>query len=285
MECSMKIGVVLNQDKGHAINVGEVLIQALNQRSMCHVIFRGDIKDESALSDFAAQCSMLMVVGGDGTIISAMRAAVGYDIPLLGVNAGKKGFLAEVSPEEIPEALAQIQQNECYLEHRLLLNANVYMDQEHLSERNILAVNDFNISRQGHARMIHLVVYVNNELTESFYADGILVSSPTGSTAYALSAGGPIIMPDVSCILMTPVCSHSLHSRPIVTPDHVTIRVSARDPLQDVILTIDGQHSVPVPLGGYVEITQNRHMAKLLRVKKEDYYNRYREKMIHWSMN
>ena len=116
-------------------------------------------------------------------------------------------------------------------------------------------------------------------------ADGILVSSPTGSTAYSLSAGGPIILPGINCILITPVCSHSLHARPMIAPEDVKIKIVAKDQIHDVITTVDGQSLISVPVSGHIEITKSVFKAKFVRFREEDYYTRFWKKIINWSIN
>ena len=162
---------------------------------------------------------------------------------------------------------------------------SIFDSNDNLVDGDIIAVNDFNIARHGYARMIRLDIFINDQLAERFDADGVLVSSPTGSTAYSLSAGGPIILPGIDCILITPVCPHTLHARPMITPENVKIKIIAKDLLHDVITTVDGQSFITVPAMGSIEITKSKYSAKFVRFRKEDYYTRFWKKIINWSIN
>jgi len=279
------IGIVANSTKQKTENIKDELYDRLSNKNIDVKVFQGNIVEANALDEFSSTVDMIFAIGGDGTLLSVLRSCGKKSVPVIGINAGRKGFLAEISTEEIDFAIDKIKTNEYIIEERLMLEAKIFDSDSNLVEEKIVAVNDFNIARHGYARMIRLDVYIDNQLAESFDADGVLVSSPIGSTAYSLSAGGPIILPGIDCILITPVCSHSLHARPMIAPENVKIKIIAKDLLHDVITTVDGQSLISIPLKGYIEITKSHHKAKFVRFRNEDYYTRFWKKIINWSIN
>ena len=278
------VGIVANGSNGKASKIKKELIKKLSAKNIKIKIFGGDIVQADALDDFATTVDVIFAIGGDGTLLSVLRSCGKESVPIIGINAGRKGFLAEISTDEIDFAIDKVLAGEYTIEQRLMLEAKIFDGDDKLIKEDIVAVNDFNIARHGYARMIRLDVYINDQLAESFDADGILISSPIGSTAYSLSAGGPIILPGIDCILITPVCSHSLHARPMIAPDNIKIKIVAKDHLHDVITTVDGQSLISVPVKGYVQITKSDYKAQFVRFRNEDYYTRFWKKIINWSM-
>lgn len=279
------VGIASNRTNDKTNKIRKLLSQKLSDRGIDAQIYEGKIKDADDLDAFSSSVDMIFAIGGDGTILSILRSCAKKHVPIIGINAGRKGFLAEISIDEIDFAIDKILADDFTIEERIMLSANVFDQNDNFIQKDIIAVNDFNIARHGYARMIRLDVYIDNQLAESFDADGVLISSPIGSTAYSLSAGGPIILPGINCILITPVCSHSLHTRPMIASENVSIKIIAKDQLQDVISTIDGQRFISIPLKGYVVITKSNYSAKFVRFRNEDYYTRFRKKIINWSIN
>jgi len=280
-----KVGIVINSGNKKTAVIKQELYSKLLNKNIDTVVYDGDIAHSEALDDFSSSLDLIFAVGGDGTLLSVLRSCGKKGVPVIGINAGRKGFLAEISTEEIDFAIEKIITKSYSIEERLMLEATVMSENGEKVSSDIIAVNDFNVARHGYARMIRLEVYIDDQLTDSFDADGVLVSSPIGSTAYSLSAGGPIILPGIDCILITPVCSHSLHARPMITPDNVKIKIVAKDQLHDVITTIDGQSLISVPIKGYIEITKSKWKARFVRFRNEDYYSRFWKKIINWSIN
>lgn len=279
-----RIGIVANGEKDKTIDIKKNLLTKLVSNNIEPKIYEGKIADADALGKFTASVDLIFAIGGDGTLLSVLRGCGKKSVPTIGINAGRKGFLAEISEEEIDFAIDKIKKGEYTIEERLMLEAKIYDEHDRLVDESIVAVNDFNIARHGYARMIRLDVYIDNQLAERFDADGVLVSSPIGSTAYSLSAGGPIILPGIDCILITPVCSHSLHARPMIAPDNVEIKIVAKDLLHDVVTTVDGQKLISIPAKGNIKITKSKCTAQFIRFRNEDYYTRFWEKIINWSI-
>ena len=180
-----------------------------------------------------AQCDAIIAVGGDGTLLRANALAMQLDLPLLGINIGRVGFLTEVELDQLSHACELLANDTYQIEERMMLEASI---DGHLS----LALNDVVVSRGGYSRLIGMDARVNGELAGHYVADGLIVSTPTGSTGYSLSAGGPLVCPEVECMLLTPICAHSLQHRPIVTSAGQTITIQLTEE-RDAMISIDGQ--------------------------------------------
>ena len=281
----MPIGIVTNGANKKIDKIKDELQKKLSIKKIDFKIYESEIADAKALDEFSAAVNLIFAIGGDGTLLSVLRSCGKKSVPVIGINAGRKGFLAEISADEIDFAIEKIMNNEYTIEDRLMLEAKIFDSTDEMVQEKIIAVNDFNIARHGYARMIRLDIYMDNQLAESFDGDGVLITSPIGSTAYSLSAGGPIILPGIDCILITPVCSHSLHARPMVAPENVKIKVIPKDLLHDVVTTVDGQHLITIPLKGHIEVAKSDYTAKFIRFRNEDYYTRFWKKIINWSIN
>ncbi len=222
---------------------------------------------------------MIIVLGGDGTLLSAARrvADAHADVPIFGVNLGTLGFMAEVTLDELYDSLEKAIAGKLVTEDRIMLTASVVRDGRKLAQYRVL--NDAVINKGALARMMELAVSVNNEKLTTFRADGLIVSTPTGSTAYSLSAGGPIIYPTIHCFLLTPICPHTLSNRPIALPDTVNVAVRLTSQSEDVILTLDGQIGFPLVPDDIVEIRKSRFRMRLIKHPAKNYYDILRSKL------
>ena len=232
-----------------------------------HWVIQDDIKDK-------IDCAI--VIGGDGTLIQASRKLVFDNIPILGVNLGTLGYLTEVEVQNIEDAIEQLIAGEYTIEKRMMLYGKMKA-----SKREI-ALNDIIVSRKGHLRMIELNIYVNGEFLNSYQADGIIISTPTGSTAYSLSAGGPIIEPTAAMILLTPICSHALHKSSIVfsAGDEITIEVGeGRAGNEGVLVSFDGLEGAILDVGEKIVIKRARETAKLMKLSNTSFLEILRAKM------
>ncbi len=232
-----------------------------------------------AEGDLAGRADVLVVFGGDGTILRAARQAAPRAIPILGVNLGGFGFLAEVNDTEVGGALIRLLEGDYRLDERMMLRAQVLRSGR--AAREFLALNDIVVTKSGYARLVHLRTEVNGELLATYLADGLIASTPTGSTAYSLSAGGPIVHPDVDVIVLTPICAHTLNARAIVvsSTDMITVRAQPVGTSPSV-LTVDGQEGHPLEAGDEVRIERSPHRARLIRLGREGFYSLLRHKLV-----
>jgi NAD+ kinase len=208
----------------------------------------------------------VLVLGGDGTLLSAARAVAPNGVPILGVNLGSLGFLTEVPLEELYAMLEAIDRNECGIETRSMVHCDLIREDDVVASYH--ALNDVVVNKSAIARLVSFDLYVNEAFVSNYKADGVIVATPTGSTAYSLAAGGPIVMPSADVLVITPVCVHSLTGRPLVVRDTASIEIFIQDVDRDAFLTIDGQLGVPVIENDRVLCRKSEHQVKLLRMRK-----------------
>jgi NAD+ kinase len=228
-------------------------------------------------SQIPSLSDIIIVLGGDGTMLSVCRLVGDKGVPILGVNIGGLGFLTEVHRDEIYDTLEKVLAEECPFEERMMLTANVYRQNECITE--YVVMNDIVVNKGALARIIDLETYINHDYVTTFKADGLIVSTPTGSTAYALSAGGPILYPTLNSIVLAPICPHMLTNRPIVLPDDVVIEIVLRSQTEDVFLTLDGQVGFSLKLNDIIEVKKSIFKAKLLTPCGKDYFQILRTKL------
>ena len=221
------------------------------------------------------QCAI--VLGGDGTLIRAARELEGHHIPLIGVNMGTLGYLAEVELRDYRKALDRLFEEEPEVEDRMMLCGNVNGGESHV------AVNDIVVTRAGELRVVHLDIYVNGTLLNSYRADGVIISTPTGTTGYNLSAGGPIVEPTASMFVITPICSHALNTSSIVLSAEDVIEVEICEGRygrqENALVTFDGAEEIAVQTGDRVVIQKAKDTTKLVKLNKESFMITMREKM------
>lgn len=223
----------------------------------------------------------IIVLGGDGTLLRAAREAVELQIPLLGINLGTLGYLAEIDKKSIYPALDSLMQGDYEIERRMMLKGRVYRKEELLAEN--IALNDIVISRDGPLRVLRFTNRVNNSFLNTYTADGIIVSSPTGSTGYSLSAGGPIISPSASLLLLTPLAPHTLNSRSIVFSgeDKITVELGpARDGTTEYgVASFDGGEGVRIETGDRIEIEKSEQDTRIVKISNSSFLETLRLKM------
>ena len=226
-----------------------------------------------------ALVEMIIVLGGDGTLISAARllADAHMDLPIFGVNLGSLGFMAELSLDELYGNLEKALAGKLETEDRMMLSVGVLRDGKRLAQHRVL--NDAVINKGALARMMELKVSVDDGHLTTFRADGLIVATPTGSTAYSLSAGGPIMHPTLRCFVLTPICPHTLSNRPIALPDTVVVTARLISQSEDVLLTLDGQIGFPLLPDDMVEIKKSRFKLKLIKHPTKSYYEILRTKL------
>ena len=217
-----------------------------------------------------------LVLGGDGTLLSAARAVAHEGVPILAVNLGSLGFLTEVPLSEMYDTLEAVDAGTCPTEQRALLDCSLIRDGNQVAQH--FALNDAVVSKSAIARLLDFDLVIDGVFVFNCKADGVIISTPTGSTAYSLAAGGPVLMPSVTSFVVTPVCPHSLTHRPLVVTDKATIELQVETGGEDAYLSIDGQVGVPVKPGDRVICRRAVHTVKLLRMKKT-FFNVLRTKL------
>lgn len=239
-------------------------------------------KEEIIVETIPKDIDCALVIGGDGTFIQASRLLFGHDVPVLGINMGTLGYLTEVEVQNVEEAIAQLMRGDYSIERRMMLYGSVFS--QGTGKISDVALNDIVLNRDGLMKIVHFDLYVNGQLLNSYQADGLIVSTPTGSTAYNLSAGGPIVEPTASLMVITPICSHALlNSRSIVfsDEDEITIQISSRKDgqIDQAAITFDGDDFIPLQTGDKVVIKKAWETAQIIKLSKISFLETLREKM------
>lgn len=279
----MKVfGLVVNLTKKRVLSLVRSVADVLISKG-CTVIIENEMAATLEMPEFGvptdlfyqmAEC--IIVFGGDGTLLGAARKAVGSKTPFLGINLGHLGFLTEI---DIPEALPSLQKlldGEYDIEERMMLQAQVHRQGRLLEP--MIGLNDAVITKGAFARMIRLETYVNNNYVNTYPTDGMIIASPTGSTAYSLSAGGPLVDPNVDLMLMTPICSHALWARPMVIAPDSVIKMVVFSDQGEVMLTIDGQQGINLCQCDEVIVSRAPEKARLVRLSGRSFFEVLRNK-------
>ena len=227
-------------------------------------------------------CDMVISLGGDGTILSTAHMIGRAGVPILGVKFGGLGFLVEIGPEEFRPALENILAGNYEIQNRMVLQARILSRE---ASAPLYALNDFVIDRGGHYRLVRLQTHLDDEYLNTYIADGLIVATPTGSTAYSLSAGGPILSPEMKAMVITPICPHSLSARPVVIPDEKVVRVEVAAGEIEINLAADGQNVHKLTPDTPVEIRKADYSIKLVRKTgphSAGFYDMLRAK-LHWG--
>jgi NAD+ kinase len=254
---SLKRGIEVFLEEGIAEKIGEDT--GLDRRKMASLV------------------DLLIVMGGDGTILRTVRFVSEYNIPIVGINLGEFGYLAEVNLNEMFSALESICMGDYQTEKRMMLDITICLGEETVRQQSIL--NDVVITRGNLSRILDLETTVNDRYLTTFRADGIIISTPTGSTAYSLSAGGPIVFPEQDSFIINPICPHTLTNRPIIIPDNVVIKVILWTKEQGATLTLDGQLSYTMKSGDSLIIRKSQYVTNLVSSPHRDYMEILRTKL------
>ena len=230
------------------------------------------IKTEKILE----KLDFMLVLGGDGTFLSLARVKESCHIPILGIHLGDLGFLAQVTLQGLFHRLDQVAKGDFIIEKRILIKSHIQKDNKII---NHLALNDFVISNAESYRMLNATVFINEHFVGNYRADGIVVATPTGSTAYSLSAGGPIVTPQVDAIIITPIAAHTLTSRPLVVSGNDKIMIEFSNNNQPVLFTSDGQIHENLDVNNKVKIAKADYQIKLISFMDNDYFKNLKEKM------
>ena len=228
-----------------------------------------------------SQLTAAVSLGGDGTFLRMARDMVKYNVPVFGVNFGHLGFLAEMEYETLRQALQLLTDGRYAIEKRCLLSAQTFADGKKTPQTE-LAINEFVAARRELSTTNHMELYINGKPSARYAADGLIVATATGSTAYSLSAGGPLVQPGMDVMIITPICAHSLATRPLVIPatEEVEIRLLPRN-TSPMALSADGVPVCDIGMHDVVRITKNRQFLRLMRLTDKSYYETWQEKLIH----
>lgn len=283
----MKIGIIGNVRKTSLPDVLKDLIQYLESLGVNYFLSRDlskllnkrlniNVSSKKILDDLKLikKSDFVIAIGGDGTILSVARMVGELQVPILGINLGKLGFLAEVTIDEMKNCIEEIIQHNYIIEDRMVLSASIK------NRKGVYyGLNDIVIDRGAYKRVIELETYVNNQYLVTYAADGLIVTTPTGSTAYSLAVGGPVVAPGTDVIMITPIAAHTLTARPLIVPDNSVIKVKSRTKVK-IHLTADGQDEVFLNSPCEITIKKAAHSIKLIKQKKLSYFELLRAKLL-----
>lgn len=238
--------------------------------------------DLGAPEDVVVDADLLLVLGGDGTMLRFSRLAAPKGTPMMGVNFGQYGFITEIHPKDAKSALVRVLDGDCCVSERIVLKATVARAGRPNGE--YYALNDTVVAKGPPARMLALQVFVNGRYIVTYSADGIIVATPTGSTAYSLSAGGPVVNPDVSVMIITPICPHTMNARSLVVPDTEVIKITGESGESEphMVLTADGQVVEHLTSGDQVDIQKAAFTARLVQLEPESFYDKLQNR-LRWG--
>lgn len=275
-------GIIANPHKEETKQIVPELIKWIRTRDLSFIIaedlvpFVGFEEKSCPVSDLRNRAEVLIALGGDGTILAAARAIGISNVPILGVKVGGLGFLADITPDELPEALDKVNKGNYGISERMTLETT-------FDGETFFALNDIVIDKGASPRLLDLSVHIGGQFVNTSTADGLIISTPTGSTAYCLSVGGPIVHPRVEAIILSPICPHVLANRPMIVADDVTVEVGIEAAHGDVKLTVDGQINFILHQGDRVSVKKGNHYVKLVRTSPRTYYDVLRTK-LKWGV-
>ncbi|MGF7185804.1 NAD+ kinase [Desulfitispora alkaliphila] len=228
-------------------------------------------------SNWEETIDLIMVIGGDGTLLNVARAVASSDLPILGINVGNMGFLTEIEVPDLISSLDKLIRGEYHVEERMMLEATVYRDNK--KEGYFVGLNDIVVTKGAFSRMIRLETYVDDQYIDTFPADGLIIATPTGSTAYSLSAGGPVVFPEVPAIVVTPICPHTFYARPMVLASTHCVKIILKSQWGEVMLTVDGQHGFKLEQNDTIMVQKAPYSIKLIKVNDRSFFNILRDKL------
>ncbi len=273
------VGLLVNREKPHADEVSSLVESLLSQNGVSTV--RTNIGRGTRYSDVTDQlppsCEMAVVFGGDGTLLGVARGLATLQIPILGVNLGHLGFLAQSEATDVEETVRRVVDKDYDVERRLMLEATVVRE-GHVVQ-SLGALNDAGVAKGSFTRMVTLELYVDDMYVDTYSGDGLIASTPTGSTAYSLSCGGPILSPQLNVMVITPICPHTMFSRPIVIDERQEIKVVVHATHDDLALTIDGQVGIRLHAGDVVRIKRSPNDTLLVKWRDSEFFSVLRAKL------
>ncbi len=275
-----KIGIIAKKGEPEAIRAIREFVRLLKGRK-CQFIVEKDVAAVLKIQghprkSIPKKSEIIVVFGGDGTLLSVARLVGDSGVPILGVNLGSLGFITELSRDEVRDSIDMVFSEKCCYEERIMMLADVYRDGEKVIQNN--ALNDVVLNKSALARMFEIDIRINKQYVTTFRVDGLIVSTPTGSTGHSLSAGGPIMYPTLESFLLTPICPHTLTSRPIVLPDTFILEASIKNG-GDIYMTLDGQEGFPLNVKDTVRIKKADYKTKFLVLRDRDYFRILRNKL------
>jgi NAD+ kinase len=278
------IGIICKHDKPEAYQAARGLVAWLEERGVSSLLDSGSADFLSMagvpVEDIPDRADAVVVFGGDGTLLAVARLLGGRGKPIVGVNLGTLGFITAVPLDHLYPTMEKVLSGQYKAQERMMLHVLVRRKEKLIEEHHVL--NDMVINKGALARIIYLETYIDDSYLTTFKADGLIIHTPTGSTGYCLSAGGPIVHPILSCLGITPICPHTLTDRPLILPDAAVLEVVLKSDNEDVYLTLDGQVGFALKHGDIIEAKKSEHSMYFIMSPQYDYYHMLRTK-LRWG--
>ncbi len=277
------IGIIVNTKKDKAVDLAGDMIDFLQQKSADYLVEEacGEILDcesrAASVETMKKKVDYLTIFGGDGTMLRAVGKFCGTDIPMLGINVGSLGFMTVIEAESLREAAGDLLQGDFSLEERMMLNTRVFRQGEKIYDTH--GLNDAVISRGGNQKVIGMEFYIGEEFIADYQGDGMIAATPTGSTAYSLSAGGPIVNPELDVLLLTPICPHNLYIRPMMIKGNEQVKIRTHVDRGQVKISTDGKKEYDLQDGDEIIINKSKHSVKMVKFPERNFYRILREKL------
>ncbi len=280
-----KVGIFPNEEKDKGFSITRPLIKKLESAGiqvllpeMAEGLLNTD-NSGTPEDELLPECDAVISLGGDGTFLGVARKAFNYNKPILGINVGNLGFLAEVDRNDLDRVVNSLTSDKYVVESRMALECRIVSEQS--ESESYFAFNDVVVSRGTISRVVNIKVLLDQTMVDQFPADGIIISTPTGSTAYSLSAGGPLVEPNMDLMVITPICPHILHARSMVISDKRRVSIVVDNKYQnDSMLTIDGQHGIMLTNTEKVDIFSSGHRLKVIKLPGRSFYDTVRHKLF-----
>lgn len=273
--------IMTNEEKDPGFSTSNKIREYIESKGGAAFLRKDFTEDTQSYSNIPGEVECVIVLGGDGTMLHASRLIAPHDLPVVGVNLGTLGFLTEIEMSHLSEGIDDLLNDRFHIEERMMLEGCIF--HRDISCYRLSALNDIVITRSGFSRIISFKIIVNGELLDVYAADGVIISTPTGSTGYNLSAGGPIVNPEANVILITPVCPHSLQAKSIVLGEWDTIEIHIqkvrKTQLEEALVTFDGQVAERLNPGDIIKIHKSRKVAKVFKVQENSFYHTLRVKV------
>ncbi|GAB6099006.1 NAD(+)/NADH kinase [Halanaerocella petrolearia] len=278
-----KIAIIANNKKEETPPVLWEVCKILDQYDQEYILDQASAKliekkvESIEYNNVVSEAETIIVLGGDGTLLKVARTFATSDVAILGINLGNLGFLTDVEVDDLAEGLKQLLAGEYTIEERMMLHGEVIRDGEVVNKT--VAANDIVVTKGPFARIINLKTMIDSQLVATYPADGLIVACPTGSTAYSLSAGGPIVNPSLDSLILTPICPHTLHSRSIIIGEEEEVQIEIEADHQDIMLTVDGQDTFRLSPQDVVKVSKSDLTTRLIKLEGYNFYQVLRNRL------
>lgn len=277
----MNVGIYTNIFKDKQLLITKKLIELFQKNAIDYFVYENIIEnlsnDRCFCDNNINSLDILITIGGDGTILNIAKKCAFNNVPILGINLGNVGFLTEIEVIQLDNIIDILKNKNYYIEKRSMLEIEI-------SNKKYFALNEIVVSRSNDSKMISLDININNQLVDRYFCDGFIVCTPTGSTAYSLSAGGPILSPNTHAMALTPINSHSLHSRPIVVSDSETVSIMKNLGTQNALIILDGENTATVENNQQIIISKCAREVFFIRLHNSNFYYKLLSKLNTWGV-